>query len=285
MGTLRAGAILTVFLLVTVPLMAVQWGLVATGSRAAAWLPHRYHRFVCRLLGIRIRVEGTIDAARQALIVANHVSWLDIPVLSAIAPVSFIAKQEVARWPFIGWLARLQRSLFIDRNSRYGARSQAAAIADRLAAGDRMILFAEGTTGDGNRILPFKSALLAALGLGNGEVPSGEVTVQTLAICYTHLHGIPLGRTMRPGVAWYGDMDVPGHAWRVLKAGPIDVAVRIGEPLKADSFASRKALAAHVEEDIRRAFSSMLKGARPMTLGPRAPGPVPAPMDARGPAE
>lgn len=274
MGTLRAGAILTVFLAVTVPLMVVQALLLAVGGRAALRLPHLYHGFICRLLGLRINLTGVVDPTQPALIVANHVSWLDIPVISAIAPVSFVTKREVRGWPFIGYLARLQRSLFIDRNARFHARSQAALISGRLAKGDRIVLFAEGTTGDGNRVLPFKSALLAAVGLGNGDRPQAGIPVQTLAISYTHLHGIPLGRTMRPGIAWYGDMDVPGHAWRVLKGGPIDVSVRIGEALLADQFASRKALAAHAEQEIRNAVAGMLRR--------RAPGnsiPAAQPMD------
>lgn len=279
MSTLRAGGILVVFLIVTLPLMAVQWLLLATGPRGAIWLPHYYHRFICRLLGLRLQVVGSIDATRPALIVANHVSWLDIPVISSIAPVSFVAKSEVARWPLIGWLARLQRSVFIDRSARNGAHQQARSIAERLAAGDRIVLFAEGTTGDGNRVLPFKSALLAAVGLGNGETPRPDVAVQTLAISYTHVHGIPLGRMLRPFVAWYGDMDVPGHAWRVLKNGPIDASIQIGEPLPISEFASRKALAAHTERVIRGAMTAMLRAGRAEFSSTRAP------MDAKAVAE
>ena len=263
MGTLRAGAILTVFLAVTVPLMVVQALLLAVGGRAALRLPHLYHGFICRLLGLRINLTGVVDPTQPALIVANHVSWLDIPVISAIAPVSFVTKREVRGWPFIGYLARLQRSLFIDRNARFHARSQAALISGRLAKGDRIVLFAEGTTGDGNRVLPFKSALLAAVGLGNGDRPQAGIPVQTLAISYTHLHGIPLGRTMRPGIAWYGDMEMTSHAWALLKAGSLDVCIRVGAPVALEEFADRKDLARRSEDEVRRHVVGILRG-RPL---------------------
>src|SRR5690606_35544760 len=105
MGNLRAFLILAAFLSATLPTMPVQWALLRLKARQAKTLPHAYHKFVCRLLGIRIHITGEVDTSRPALLVANHVSWLDICVLSAIAPLSFVAKAEVGRWPFIGWLA------------------------------------------------------------------------------------------------------------------------------------------------------------------------------------
>jgi 1-acyl-sn-glycerol-3-phosphate acyltransferase len=258
MLALRAAAILALFLMMTLPLMPLQGLLVALGSPLARRLPCWYHRQVCRLIGMRLHVEGEIASGRPVLIVANHVSWLDIPVMSAIAPVSFIAKREVGTWPFIGWLARLQRCVFVDRDRRTAAGEQRNEIARRLAAGDHMILFPEGTTGDGNRVLPFKSALLAAAGL-DGEVSNGGAAIQTLAIAYTRIHGMPIGRALRPVIAWYGDMDVPGHAWQVLKSGPVDVRIKLSAPMPLEQLTDRKALARAAEAAVKRDFASLLR--------------------------
>ena len=142
--------------------MPVQALLLRVGSSGARAFPHWYHRQVCRLLGIRIHIDGAVVRDRPVLLVANHTTWLDIPVLSAVAPVSFVAKKEVGTWPFVSSLARLQRSVFVDRTRRTAVGQAAGEILARLAQGDTVVLFAEGTSSDGNRVLPFMTSLFAA---------------------------------------------------------------------------------------------------------------------------
>lgn len=257
MSRVRAIFLLTAFLLFTLPLMLVQWGLIAVGSRFQRTFPHWYHRQVCRLLGVRIGVKGRLAAGKSVLIVANHVSWLDIPVLSAIAPLSFIAKRQIGGWPFIGWLAKLQRSVFVDRERRTSVNDQRDLIRSRLAGAENIVLFAEGTTGEGGRILPFKSSLFGVLGF-NGASQNG-VVIQTLTIAYTRLHGLPIGRGERPNVAWYGDMEAAGHAFALLGIGPVDVEIRIGEPIDLALFPDRKALAEFTEVEIGRTFRGLVR--------------------------
>jgi lyso-ornithine lipid O-acyltransferase len=261
---LRASVLLAAFMAVTLPLMALQYLLLKLGLKQAKTLPHAYHRFVCRLLGIRIHLSGALEANHPVLLVSNHLSWLDIPALSAIAPVSFVAKAEVGTWPFISLLAKLQRSVFIDRSRRTLVKHKAGEIAERLAKGDNIVLFAEGTSSDGNRILPFRSSLFSAASMssnganGNG----GDAVVQTVAITYTHLHGLPILRHERPIVAWYGEMDILSHAWNVLKSGPLDVTVRFGEPVRLSSLRDRKQLAAFSEAQVRQNYIEQIT-ARP----------------------
>lgn len=263
MGALRGGAILAGFFALTVPLMPVQAALVRTRSKWARTFPHWYHRQVCRLIGVRIAIDGKVERDRPVLLVANHTTWLDIPVLSAVAPVSFVAKKEVGTWPFVSALARLQRSVFVDRTRRTAVGQTAGEIVERLAQGDAIVLFAEGTSSDGNRVLPFMTSLFAAAKPAAGEAPvAADAVVQTVSVVYTRLHGLPLGRTGRPGVAWYGDMEMTGHAWQLLKAGPLDVEIRIGAPVPLASFADRKQLARHSEAQIREQVVRMLR-ARP----------------------
>ncbi|MCB1484619.1 MAG: 1-acyl-sn-glycerol-3-phosphate acyltransferase, partial [Hyphomicrobiaceae bacterium] len=217
---LRASCVLATFMTLTVPLMPVQALLLKLSPKAARRFPHWYHRQVCRVLGIKLTINGAVARDCPVLLVSNHTSWLDIPVLSAVAPVSFVAKKEVGNWPFVSSLARLQRTVFVDRTRRHAAGQSAQEITDRLKTGDAIVLFAEGTSSDGNRVLPFKTSLFAAVkpsrteetkqpaatpSLVNDDAPP---MVQTLAIVYTHLHGLPLGRADRPRVGWYGDMEM-----------------------------------------------------------------------------
>lgn len=262
-GPLRAAAILTAFLGLTLPLMPVQYALIRLAPRLARKLPYWYHRQVCRLLGIKTTVSGEIARDRPVLVVANHVSWLDIPVLSAVAPLSFIAKKEVGTWPFVASLSRLQRTVYVDRTRRAAVGQVASEMSRRLASGDVLVLFAEGTSTDGNRVLPFKTALLAPAFTEGSD----QLVVQTLSLAYTRLHGIPLGRADRSLVGWYGDMEMTSHAWALLKAGPLDARIVIGEPIPIAAFDGRKALAVHAEQAVRREVVAALRG--------RAPSPPP----------
>lgn len=260
---LRAAAVLGGFMGLTVPLMPVQALLVRSRSRHARTFPHWYHKRVCRLLGIRLRVEGEVVRDKPVLIVANHTSWLDIPVLSAVAPLSFVAKKEVGTWPFVRTLARLQRTVFVDRTRRTAVGETASEMLSRLADGDALVLFAEGTSSDGNRVLPFKTSLFAAAKPGRKTADQAGAgagaVVQTLAIAYTHVHGVPLSRSDRPLIGWYGDMEMAGHAWTLLKSGPIDVRISIGAPVPLDDFADRKHLAFHAENEVRQALTRLLR--------------------------
>ncbi|MEZ5844769.1 MAG: lysophospholipid acyltransferase family protein [Hyphomicrobiaceae bacterium] len=269
----RGATRLAAFAALTVPLMPVQALLKRTSAPAARRFPHWYHRQVCRLLGIRLHVEGHVVQRKPVLLIANHTSWLDIPVLSALAPVSFVAKKEVGGWPGVSALARLQRTVFVDRERKASAGDTAGEMLERLVSGDTLVLFAEGTSSDGNRVLPFKTSLFAAAkpsragrrggsggtDAGSADVDSG-ILVQTVAIAYTHLHGVPLGRADRHLTGWYGDMDMAPHAWELLKAGPLDVAIKVGTPVPLEAFADRKALARHAESQVRAALLALLHG-------------------------
>ena len=258
----RSFLVLATFFAFTLPLMPLQHLFARTGSRFARTFPHWYHRQVCRIIGVRLNVDGEVAESQGVLIVSNHVSWLDITVLSAVAPVSFVAKQEVSTWPFVKWLAKLQRSVFVDRERRTEVGTKANEILERLEAGDHVVFFAEGTSSDGNSVVPFRSALFAAV-KPPGSAPMGsKVSVQTLALTYTRLHGLPLGRRGRPQVAWYGDMDMASHAWKLLGLGPLDADIRIGPPVPLNDFPDRKALARYAETKVRDDVVELLR-ARP----------------------
>lgn len=263
MGALRGASILAGFFALTIPLMPVQAILLRVAPNAARRFPHWYHKRVCALMGIRLHIEGAVPSDTAVLIVSNHTSWLDIPVLSAVAPVSFVAKKQVGTWPFVSMLAKLQRSVFIDRERRQAAGAAASEIKARLDAGEAIVLFPEGTSSDGNGVLPFKSSLFGALWSGFDTAQSGPALVQTMAIVYTHVHGVPLGRAGRPSVGWYGDMEMRAHAWQVLKSGPIDVSIRVGQAVPMQAFGNRKDLALETERQVRNAVLAVLRATAP----------------------
>ena len=255
-STLRLARMI-LYLVWTVGLMPVQGlGLLLR----APWVdtfPRFYHRCCCRILGMRIRRIGQPIATRPVLYVSNHVSYIDITVLGAVIAGSFIAKTEVAGWPLFGWLAKLQRSVFIDRQVR-SMTAQRNAIADRLAASDALILFPEGTSGDGNRLLPFKSALFGVV-----EGLAESIPVQPVSVAYTRLDGLPIGRGLRPFFAWYGDMTMAPHLWTLLGLGIIEVVVEFHPPSSLAECGSRKQLAGYCQERISRGVASALSGRTP----------------------
>src|SRR5262249_13831202 len=150
--------------------------------------------------------------------------WLDITVITAVAPVVFVAKSEGASWPLFGLLAKLQRSGFVDRTRRHKTADATAQIAQRLAGGDPVRLVGEGTSSDGNRVLPFRTALIGAARDALADAQHvNRIWLQPMSIAYSGLLGLPLGRQHRPLIAWYGDFKMIPHLIGVMRRGGVDV--------------------------------------------------------------
>lgn len=259
----RATASALVLLPTVAVLAPVQLLFVKTNSSRAQTLPLWFHRFAMKVVGVKVTVRGELSADRPLLIAANHASWLDIPVLGSVCPMSFVAKSEIATWPLFGTLARLQRTIFVDRARRTATAAVNDEMAARMISGSPVVLFAEGTSSDGNRVLTFRTSLLgaarAAVAAGGGE----SVSVQPVSVAYTHRNGLPLGRLGRPFVAWYGDMTFSRHLWSILRDGAIDATVTFGETLRADAATDRKRLAGEAEREVRRLTTNALLGRKP----------------------
>jgi 1-acyl-sn-glycerol-3-phosphate acyltransferase len=277
MPRLRALFILTVFLLVTLFSMFWQKFLLRFTLKQRKTFPNHFHRFLCKLFGIRITVIGKPIQDRGVLMVGNHASYLDILIISSIARVSFVGRNDVADWPLFGTMAKLQETIFVIRSRRSGAGESRDIIRERLRGGDALVLFPEGTTTDGNRVITFKSSLLGAVETEIGTDPSGvahTVPVQPFSIAYVGMHGMPLGREDRPYYAWYGDMELLPHLWEGLKAGPLDVVVEFQPPIAVEGLGGRKKIAALAEEKVRSGLRRALAGARP-GAGAGKPGTTP----------
>jgi lyso-ornithine lipid O-acyltransferase len=229
------------------------------GWPSAGWLPVYVYRLFLWLFRIRVTVQGRPSGGRPTLILSNHVSWLDIPVLGSLAPLSFVAKSEVAGWPVIGFYARLQRCIFIDRARKTHTTNVNTEVAHRLAQGDVIVLFPEGTTSDGNRLLPFRSALVGAARAALHEPTLQSIDLQPLAIVYARRNGLPVTRRERPALAWYGDMDLAPHLAALLREGSIDVVVRWCAPIRFDTKSDRKRATAAAESAVRVAIGDALR--------------------------
>jgi 1-acyl-sn-glycerol-3-phosphate acyltransferase len=263
MQKIRAVVILIVFLASTLLLIPWQAFLLRFDFKSRKTFPSTFNRYLCRLFGIRITVFGKPIQDRGVLMVGNHTSYFDILVLSSLAQISFVAKSEVAGWPIFGILAKLQQAVFVERARRSQTGEARDQIRERLLAGDALVLFPEGTSNDGNRVLPFKSALMGAVETEIGKDPQGRplyVPVQPVSLAYVGVHGLPMGRENRPLYAWYGDMDLVPHLWEALLSGPMEVVVEFHPPITVDAAGGRKAMAAQVEAIVRRGQARALAG-------------------------
>jgi 1-acyl-sn-glycerol-3-phosphate acyltransferase len=155
-------------ILITIPFIQ---SLHRTNSRAR-WL-NRWCRFAVRVLGVRLKVTGPIP--NRGLLVCNHLSYLDVLVLSSVAPCVFVAKRDVAGWPLFGWLALAAGTIFVDRSSRLAAPRGVDSMREAIEGGAVVVLFAEGTSSDGATVLPFKSALLEPALQSHCRITAGAI--------------------------------------------------------------------------------------------------------------
>ncbi len=254
LGATRLGAFAAMIIL------AVPAQLVVLRLAPGAWplLPRLFHRLTATLMGVEIECVGEISRNRPTLFVSNHASYLDIILLGTMLTASFVAKADVAGWPIFGLLSKLQRTVFIDRR-RGSAHRHRDELQARLAAGDNLVLFPEGTSSDGNRVLPFRSALLSVAEPRNGAQP---LVVQPISISYTSVNGLPLGRELRPLVAWYGAMELGPHLWRFAGLGRVRAVIEFHPPVRIGDLGSRKELARHCAEEVANGLSRALTGRR-----------------------
>ena len=180
----------------TLPSMPVQAVCLMLPGRPKVAFARWYWAVFSRLLGLQVRViGGRVSGARPVVYVSNHSSWVDVPVLGGVLDGCFVAKGEVAGWPLISTIARLGRTVFVSRQRGSTLRERDDMRA-RLAAGDNLILFPEGTSSDGSRVLPFRTAFFAVTAAGEDVAP----LIQPVSIVYDRLGGLPIGTHQPAGV-------------------------------------------------------------------------------------
>jgi len=198
-------------------------------------------RVVCAVIGIRIEARGALPSDAPRFVVSNHVSWTDIIALASVYPFVFLAKREVANWPALGLLARLQGTVFVERGARQDVARVNEALAEVMRAGGDLVVFPEGTSSDGADVLPFRSAHFAPLEAmaARGETPA----LAPAAIAYSD-------GARRIDVGWYGDMTFLPHLWGLMKRGGARCHIVFGAPIETKG-KDRKALAAEARLSVQ----------------------------------
>jgi len=214
-----------------------------------AWVVHVWARAVARVIGLRARVRGEL-AAGPCLLVANHLSYVDVVLLAALRPCTFVAKSEVARWPVLGLLARTMGTLFVERENRRDLPRSKARMERALAAGRTLVLFPEGTSSSGAVVLPFHSALLApAVELG--------LTVRHATLRYRTAPG---ERPAEQSVCWWGEMTFAAHVLDLLRLPGFEAELELGSQALFDT--DRKRLARRLHAEVARRLAPALEPSR-----------------------
>jgi 1-acyl-sn-glycerol-3-phosphate acyltransferase len=229
------------------PLMIAQSLALRFGRR----FPVYFQRLLCLGLGVRVRRHGSFSAAPRQLIVANHVSWLDIPVLGSLEPMAFLAKKEIADSVFARKLVALQGVVYVNRRRPSCIPLVNARMVETMRSGSAVVLFAEATTGDGNRLLRFRSSHFEAVRLAACLDKGGPVVVQPVYLNYSGVVGLPIARWERPRIAWYGDTPFMPHFFQYARGGGVICDVYCGKPIRILRQMDRKAVARLTEAAVR----------------------------------
>jgi lyso-ornithine lipid O-acyltransferase len=235
----------------------VQAVLLLLPGRGKAWFAAFYWAGICRVMGLRVRLVGApLARGLPVVFVSNHSSWLDIPALGSCLQACFIAKGEVGHWPVISIVARLGRTVFVSRKMA-GAARENTEIRARLAGGDSLILFPEGTTSDGVRVMPFRSAFLA---IAESDLPH---ILQPVSIVYDELDWLPARRGDRALFAWFGDMDLASHFNRIARHRGLRVTIMLHPPIPPDAGLNRKQLAQSSWRQVALAAAELRQNRQP----------------------
>ena len=255
---------LVFFVLVLLPYMIVciPVQFVATRLNLPGWalLPRGFHKLACWFLGLRVTVIGRPETRRPTLLVSNHISWTDIIAIGSVADVTFVAKSEIDAWPVVGFMASLQKTIYVDRTKKGAARRTSAEMASRLADGGAVLLFAEGQSDTGTHVLPFRSALVGSAQAAMVEAGAADVVIQPMAVAYTRLQGLPLSRNERSQIFWVKSKSVKQNIRDILTGGIKDVVVAFGTPMELDHGADRKAVTKKCENKVRHMLVALNRG-------------------------
>ena len=256
-------------LLWTLGSMPVQGVCLLLPGRPKVAFARLYWAGFSRLLGLRVRVIGALASGgqRPVVFVSNHSSWVDVPVLGGVLDGCFVAKGEIAGWPVVSTIARLGRTVFVSRHRGTTVRERDD-MRGRLAVGDNLILFPEGTSSDGSRVLPFRTPFFAVAEKREGSLP----LLQPVSVVYDRIGGLPAGRASRPVFAWYGDMDIASHFWRLGQHCGLRATVLLHAPIDPVGYADRKALAQAVWDTVAEGASILRQNRPAQPLGTASTG-------------
>jgi 1-acyl-sn-glycerol-3-phosphate acyltransferase len=257
---LRVLFFIVVFIPAMLVMIPVQFVITWLGLPGWNVLPKLFHRLGCVFLGLRVKVIGRPATGRPTLLCSNHISWTDVVAVGSVADVTFVGKSEVRDWFFVGFLASLQRTIFVDRSRRSDAGRTSSEMGKRMAGGDAVLLFAEGQSDIGTHVLPFRTALVGAAQHAMIEAGAREVLIQPLTIAYTRLQGLPVSRNERSLIAWIKSKSTGENLLEILTGGTKDVTVAFGIPRPLAEGDDRKEVTKTAEIEVRRMLVALNRG-------------------------
>jgi 1-acyl-sn-glycerol-3-phosphate acyltransferase len=225
-------------------------------------LMRSFNRVIARLLNLKVEVEGSLDAPAETgcLIVSNHVGYIDGIVLAGLFPIIFVTKSEVRRWPLIGQWTALVGTIYVERNRKNKIPLFVEETAGKLKLGVNVLIFPEGTSTDGEKILPFQSAHFA------GPLKAGA-PILPVTIRYRTVDGEPISGRNRDRVYWYGDMEFTPHFWGLLGLRSLEVSVKIHPKLEAASYRNNSASRKQVSQACHAIITGEKAGLNKMERG------------------
>jgi len=215
----------------------------------------------CILFGIKVNVIGDLVKDKPVLLVANHISWADILALGSVANISFIAKSEIKKWPLIGFLASLQKTIFVERGRKKDSKRASNEMANRLASGNALVLFAEGGSDIGAHILPFRSALVGAAQNAMNEGGAKQILIQPVTIAYIKLQGLQVSRGDRMQLAWNRSSSSLKNITQVLKRSVCEITISFAEPIVLGKDENRKTITKKCHAIVRKTHNELTRGA------------------------
>ena len=194
-----------------------------------------FFKGIINIIGVKVNVLG-LPEKKNTLFVSNHISYLDIIVYGSLINTVFVAKSEIKKWPMINKLCNIAKTIFIERNNIRSLRNQISLIEKSLQKGSNVLFFPEGTSSDGSNVLRFKSSLFSII----ETKKLGDFYIQPVSLSYNKLDGLPVNKSYRPFLAWFGGMDLFSHLWKFLGLGTSEVKVSFHKAKKFSSFSNRK---------------------------------------------
>lgn len=254
-GNLCAVFKIVLMIIWTLPLVVVQCVvLLFSKGPGSYYVPQFWHNGISSIIGLKTEVRGEKIADAQTIFVGNHLSYLDIFALGSNIRASFIAKEEIAHWPVIGFLSSVQQTAFISRSSDQ-AKKVANSLANMLAVGKGLILFPEGTSSEGRTVLPFKSSLFS---LVRDEATGKAIQIQPFTITLLETDGHQLDDTSnasRDLYAWYGDMDFGPHFWKFLTTSGAKIRITFHPVVQPQPEQDRKILSKMAWETVHSSLA------------------------------
>ena len=239
-----------IFLIITA-LAPIQFVLVKIKFRARIYIPVIFHKTLLKILGIKVKLIGQKVTRRPLILVGNHTSYIDIIILGSIMPICFIAKQEIKSWFLFGFLAKLQNTVFIKRKNLKTLES-IKNINKILGSDSAIVLFPEGTTNSGKKILNFKSSLFNLFESNN------TLGLQNFSLCYTHVNSMPIDNRTRPQISWYGDMNIISHLSNFLKLSSVNATVVLHPVMSAEGL-DRKTISLASFKQVKEGIALAIK--------------------------